>query len=316
MVYKDLMISSLTDLLEDGEVLKCSIYGILRQGNIQQGGYFGLTETHLLIVLFSGKQIKATGRIPLDVKSVKIKQTKIFKQYVIDISFNEGDPCRIIASPKVLKIDSQKQNLMHFLDFVKSKATNKQEIILKNSEGEKIRWQFFNTCIYGILSLFFAISVMLIVVELKENNFDFSVMKEMIENLPMFVTIGCAFLAPFIVLSLLNRFFFGKIVAVAREDGLLLDNDFILWEDIKKITFSPRMCSKFSVNYTYATIFIESFQKQEYSIEIMHFPAYGLRKIKKYNPNIKIEVEKSGLALVLFAALSLILISAIIPLIR
>lgn len=61
MTYKDLMIKSLTDLLEDGETLMHPIYGILNQGNIQFYGYFGFTQTHLLIALVSGIQI---GRIP------------------------------------------------------------------------------------------------------------------------------------------------------------------------------------------------------------------------------------------------------------
>ena len=121
MTYKELMIKSLTDLLEEGETLMHPIYGLLNQGNMQYFGYFGFTKNHLLIALVSeiGKQITYTIRIPLDIKSIKIKQTKLLKQVVIDISFNDGAPCQITASPKVLTIDSQKENLPQFLNYLK-----------------------------------------------------------------------------------------------------------------------------------------------------------------------------------------------------
>ena len=90
MTYKELMIEALTDLLEDDETLMHPIYGLLNQGNTQYYGYFGFTEHYLLIALVSvtGKQITYTTRVPLDIKSIRVKQTAIFKQFVIDIAFN------------------------------------------------------------------------------------------------------------------------------------------------------------------------------------------------------------------------------------
>ena len=118
MTYKELMFEALTDLLEDDETLMHPIYGLLNQGNTQYYGYFGFTEHYLLIALVSGtgKHITYTTRVPLDIKSIRVKQTAIFKQFVIDITFNEGAPCRITASPKVLTIDTQKENLPSFLE--------------------------------------------------------------------------------------------------------------------------------------------------------------------------------------------------------
>ena len=309
MTYKDLMIESLTDLLIDGEALMHPIYGILNQGNIQYFGFFGFTENYLLIALVSGKQITYTTRIPLDIKSIKIKQTAVFKQFTIDISFNEGSPCKITASPKVVMIDSQKNNLPQFLNYLKSKSPKKQETELKDLEGEKIRCQYFNTFIYVMLAFFPGLLVMLFVMGLKENNLDLAKLVEAISV--ALISLG-VFLAPFIILSLLNRFLFGKIIGVVREDGLLLENDFITWKQIRKITFNPNISSRIKASYTYASLFIKS--GTEYTIDIMHFPMYGLRKIKKYNPEIKIELGKDGLFTILFIALVPTLVSIIIPL--
>jgi hypothetical protein len=266
------MIESLTDLSEDGETLMHSIYGVLNQGNIQYYGFFGFTENYLLIALVSGKQITYTTRIPLDIRSIKIKQTAVFKQFVIDIAFNDGAPCSITASPKVLMIDSQKDNLPQFLNYLKCKCPKNQETELKDLNGKKIRWQYFSTFIYVMLAFFPMPLVMIIVTGLKENNLDLAKMVEVI--LTALISWG-VFLFPLIILSLLNRFLFGKIVGVVRDDGLHLENDFITWKQIQKITFNPSISSRFKASYTYASFFIKSDTETEYTIDIMHFPMYG-----------------------------------------
>lgn len=151
--------------------------------------------------------------------------------------------------------------------------------------------------------------VMIIGMGLKENNLDLA---EMIEAIPTALIIWGVFLVPFIILSLLNRFLFGKIVGVVRDDGLLLENDFITWKQIQKITFNHSIPSRFKASYTYASFFIKSDTVTEYTIDIMHFPMYGLRKTKKYNPEIEIKLGKNGLFTILFIALLPTLISIII----
>lgn len=311
MTYKELMVKSLTDLLEDNEALMHPIYGILNQGNTQHYGFFSFTKSHLLIALMSGKQITYTARIPLDIKSIKIKQTAIFKQFVIDIAFNNGAPCRITASPRVLMIDSQKDNLPQFINYLKSKSPKKEKNKLKDSCGKKIRWQYFNTFIYAMISFFPMPLVMIAVRGLKENNFNLA---ETTKLIPMALTVWGIFLVPSIILSLFNRFLFGKIVGVVHDDGILLENNFITFEQIQKITFNPHFPSRFKTSYTYASFFIKSNAKAEYTVDIMHFPIYGLRKIKKYKPEIEIKLSKDGLITILFVALLPTLISIIIPL--
>lgn len=298
------MIDSLTNLLERDETLMHPIYGILNQGNRQFYGFFGFTESHLLIALVVGKTITYTTRIPLDIKSVKIKQTKIFRQYVIDIAFNEGAPCRITAAPKVFTIDVQKDHLPQFLNYLKSKTPQNEVPELKNIDGDKIRWQYFNTYIYIMLSIIPMAPIMIILAEFKKSNFDvFDILSEMLEAIPVVLGIYTIFIGPTIVLSLLNRFFFGKIIGVARDEGLYLENNLIRWSDIQKITYTPQILAKNEFEHTFATIFVKPSSKEEYALDIMHFPLYGLKKLKKYNPDIKIELSKSGLYVILLVAL-------------
>ena len=46
MTYKELMIKSLTDLLEPGETLKYAVYGSMYDGDAEYYGYFGVTESY------------------------------------------------------------------------------------------------------------------------------------------------------------------------------------------------------------------------------------------------------------------------------
>lgn len=311
MTYKDLMLKSLTDLLKNGETLMYPIYGVLHQGNSTHHGYFGFTQNHFLMVLISGKVITYTARIPLDIKSIQITKTLVFRRYVIDIAFHNGAPCRITASSKVLAIDSQKENLPCFLDHLKSRSPKNHMITLKDITGVKIRWQYFNLFICALLAFFPVIIVMIVVNGVKENNFSFS---DILEVIPTGLMIWGMLLAPFIDLSLLNRFLFGKIIGVVTDEGLYLENNFILWKDIKKIVYTPEISGRSSAAFTFATIFVDPPCKPAYTLDILHFPIYGLRKIKKLYPEIEIRFERYSLFLILFIALLAIIIMIVFAL--
>ncbi len=306
MTYKELMIKSLTDLLEPGEILMHPIYGILSQGNAQYYGYFGLTENYLLIALITsfGKTVANTIRIPLDIKSVKIKKSPIIKQREIDISFNEGAPCKIIASPRVATIGTQKENLPEFISYLVSKAPQTQIPKLKDISGIKIRRQYFKMFYYIVFLAVVMVPLMMTVIRLKENNFDLA---EIVETIITALWVGGVFLSPVIVWSLLSRFVFGKIVGVVNDAGVFVENNFIQWVDIKEIIYDT------DINYTCATIAVETSNDEEYTVDIMHFPAYGLRKIKKCRPETKIKLGKNVLLGMLLRVLIPVAITIVIP---
>lgn len=119
MTYKELMIKSLSDLLDDNESLLYPIYGVLLQDGYRWFGYFGLTEKNLLIALLQGSQKKISwvSKIPLNIQEVKIKD---FLQYTITIKFTEGNPFKARISKKVFGIDCQSENVEGFIDYLKN----------------------------------------------------------------------------------------------------------------------------------------------------------------------------------------------------
>lgn len=122
MSYEELMIKSLSDLLDDGEKLLYPVYGVLVDKKLNWFGFFGLTESKLLIALLQGnsKVVNWTTCVPLDIKKVIVKKTVILPQYVIKIEFNEGNAACLRIPKKVVGIECQEENLKGFMDYLET----------------------------------------------------------------------------------------------------------------------------------------------------------------------------------------------------
>ena len=122
MTFYELMLKSLSDMLEDGESLLCSIYGTLYQKSRHDFGYFGLTEPSLLIVLLLGdsRKIGYSGRVPLSrIRKVRVKNSLIPLQRRIFIDLDHGETVKIRVSGKVYGFKTQAENLDAFLKRIK-----------------------------------------------------------------------------------------------------------------------------------------------------------------------------------------------------
>ena len=286
------MIDTLSDMLQDGETLMCPIFGYVKISSFSQFAYFGFTETHFLIAYLSGMQVTDTIRIPLDITSVQIKKSKLFKEHIIDIIFENGKEYTICAYPKVLKVKLQEENFPLFLALLR-KRSKRQALTLDEISGEKIRWQYFNTYVYTMLASIPAVPAMIIMQELRKGNFDiWNTVVEMSGAIPVLAVMYGIFVGPFIVLSLLNRFTFGKPLGVITDDALFLENRELPLRNIVKIIYHPRVMSRSKISFSYATFVVQSNNNGTKSFDVTHFPMYGLKKIKKYNKEIKLSCDK------------------------
>ena len=286
------MIEALSDMLQDGETLLHSIFGYIKYNGFQQFAYFGLTETHFLIASLSGENVTGTTRIPLNITSVQIKKSKIFKDYTINILFENGKAYTICAFLKVLKVKTQEENFPLFLKLLKSKA-KKQAQTLEKVNGKKIRCQYFNTYIYIMLAFIPAIPVMIIMQELRKGNFDiWNVIVEMSGATPVIAVMYAIFIGPAIILSIFNRFSFGKILAVVSADTLILKNRNIPINNIIEIIYHPRVMSRRKISFSYATFVVSSKNNDTKIFDVIHLPLHSLRILKKHNAKIKLSCDK------------------------
>ena len=112
----------------------------------------------------------------------------------------------------------------------------------KNTPGEKIRRQYFSIPIYAILLFVnMAVSIVTAVVALDPK----ITMASCLEDVDMILLLGTVVLLPLVLLSLLNRFFFGEVICVLDEKGLHYDGGFIWWQDIKKAVYEPDVLHQF-----------------------------------------------------------------------
>lgn len=316
MNAKERMTQALTDMLENGETLMHPIYGVLLQGADQYYGYFGFTEKFLLVALLSpfGQTVTDMIRVPLDIRSVKITEKSFLNQRQIDINFNEGSPCRILVSPKVLGIDSQKDNFPQFISHLKSKSPiisdsrnkfpNESIPKLSQADGIKVRKQYFNFILYAFLAMLLPIIPMIYILECQRDGISIFASGELFLNtvrvaLPILAT----FFIPLILLSLGSKYIFGKTVAVISEKGLQLEDTFIPWKDISSVRYTAPRLSKISSKPAYITVTVNSSKKGPYDIEVLSFTLYGLRKLRKYLPKETVRWEKGDLPFIVFMAL-------------
>lgn len=183
---------------------------------------------------------------------------------------------------------------------------------LENLHGKKIRRLYLSPFIYTFLSFLPMIPIMYLISDLKENKFVFS---EFCKNMVELFLCFFIFIVFFAFLSLLNRLFFGKIIAVLNDDGIYLENTFLSLGNIQKIEYTPHYITKSPNGKTFATFFVKTPENPEYSIDVLHFPLYALFKIKKYNPEIEIKLSKDGIFNIWFCILMPIVLSVIISII-
>ena len=192
----------------------------------------------------------------------------------------------------ILMLKKRKNFLVTKEEYELEKRKRKNSELL-NKSGKKIRWQYFNTFIYIMLAIMPVAPVMIIILELKKGNADiWGVIAEMAGAIDVVLAIYAIFIGPFIVLSILNRFCFGKVLGVADNTKLYLSERDIDINNIIEIVYHPRVMSRSSLSFCSATFILKTKNGGTQSFEVIHFPLYGLKLIKKYNPNVKLSCDK------------------------
>ena len=116
------MISALSALLEKNEVLKAPVYGTLLWKGHYSFGYFGLTDTALLVALLRGdtKKLNVCGRIALSsIQRMKIRRSLFPLFRILHLELAE-EKIKIRFSSKVVGFSTQGKNLNDFLVTIRS----------------------------------------------------------------------------------------------------------------------------------------------------------------------------------------------------
>ena len=192
----------------------------------------------------------------------------------------------------VYLLKNRRKFLISEEEYENEKRQRKNSALLSKN-GKRIRWQYFNTYIYIQLSFIPAVPMMILLPELKKGHFDlWSSMVEMSEAMPVVIAIYAIFIAPFVVLSILNRFWFGKVLGVVDGSSLFLNDREVDIDSIMEITYHPNVMSRRRFRFCYATFAVQTKNGEVESFDVAHFPLYGLKEIKKHNPDVKLGMDK------------------------
>ena len=95
--------------------------------------------------------------------------------------------------------------------------------------------------------------------EIKEDNFDiWNSIIEMADLTPVILAVYAVCIGPFIILSILNRFCFGKVLGVINDSILFLNNREININGIIEIVYHPRIMTRNGESFCYATFVVLS----------------------------------------------------------
>ena len=167
---------------------------------------------------------------------------------------------------------------------------------LREIPGEKIRWQYFNEYLYMAVALSVLICLCMLTFSLQTGEF---AKAEWIELAETFFTFSFVFFYPFVLLSVLNRFFFGKIICVLTEDALYYPDGWVLIRDIQSVTYDVDIIGRHWSGCS-AHITGQKINGKKIDIQLKHAPFYLLGRIKAHNPDATVGLHKNSKFFIVF----------------
>lgn len=102
-----------------------------------------------------------------------------------------------------------------------------------------------------------------------------------------------------------------KYSGVIDESTLHLESGEIPLEKIEKIVYHPRVMGRGRIVFSYAVLYLKA-QKGTKELEIVHFPVYAMRMLKKYNPQIKLKMDSYLWVLILLPTVVFAIIALVV----
>jgi len=173
---------------------------------------------------------------------------------------------------------------------------------LRQIEGKQIRMQYFNIMLYLISACITPLLIINIYNVIQGDRFS-------PYSLRGFWLVLCIVFIALVILSLLNRFYFGKTICVLDQNGIHHKDGFIDWDLIERIDYEidiPRKGS-FYKNCCHANVYTK-----QTCIVIKHAPFYLISSVKKMRPSIPASLSKHSIFMLGLYAIFIIIADFII----
>ena len=164
---------------------------------------------------------------------------------------------------------------------------------MKNTIRMKIRMQYFNLFIYAMIPLIPLAFILILIATWGNPDYPFS---DVFKSIPISILSVGVLIWPWVLLSVLNRFFFGKVVCTLDKEGIRTEKQLIPWREIQSIRYIPDIAPGRVIRDWCRIRVVQKLQSgREIVTEIKHFPYYGYRAIRKMHPNINASYDRSDI---------------------
>ena len=181
------------------------------------------------------------------------------------------------------------------------------DINLKFIDGKKIRRQYFNIPLIILYSLMIAIPYAIFTISLCIGKFDSA---EWPSTLWISIGVCFCFSLPFLILRILNKYCFGRIICVLTQKGIHFPKGMLGWETIEKIEYAIDSKPRYKSDSAKAFRAIV-YTKGGKHVVLNSSPLYILFRAKKYNKELDVRI--SGATSLLPVALVMAAIIALCP---
>ncbi len=160
------------------------------------------------------------------------------------------------------------------------------DVPLKELAGKRIRRQYFNIPCYASFLLAFFVFGVIKGEELLRGTGNPAML---IPHFFSMLGIWLAVASPLILLAVLNRLFFGKLICVLNTDGLHFSGGCIAWKDITRMEYHIGSASRYG-NSTPCRVTVYCGDRH---IDINSAPLLLFREAKKFCPKLQTKWDKS-----------------------
>ena len=159
---------------------------------------------------------------------------------------------------------------------------------LKGIDGKKIRRQYFNAPLIFLFSLMLGSPYAITVISLALGKYE---QYELSSSFGASVLIFVVFSLPFLILQVLNKHFFGRIICVLNEEGIHHPKGMLKWEAIEKIEYAIDSKPRYKSDPSRAFRAIVYYAQGTKHLVLEKAPISLLSRIKKYRKDIDVQIE-------------------------
>ena len=159
---------------------------------------------------------------------------------------------------------------------------------LRGIDGKKIRRQYFNAPLIFLFSLMIAIPYSITVFSFAMGKYE---QYELPSTLGTSILVCGIFSLPFLILRVLNKHFFGKIICVLNAEGIHHPKGVLKWEAVEKIEYAIDSKPRYKSDPSRAFRAIVYYAQGTKHLVLEKAPISLLSRIKKYRKDIDTRIE-------------------------